>query len=218
MELQQLINAAPLLLRALEQTLLIAAASIVISVALGLALAEIGLLGGRAATFVTRCLIEAVRGVPLLVFVFLTYYLLPKAGLNVDTIYSGSIALSLFFAVYAAEIFRGAFRTIPKVQAEAGLALGMRTWQIQFIVLLPQAVRVALPSLMNLSAIMIKATSVVSIIGVWELTLATQEIVMRTLSPFTFFTAALVMYFVLCYGTVTTGALLAKRLNKAQRA
>jgi ABC-type amino acid transport system permease subunit len=93
----------------------------------------------------------------------------------------------------------------------------MGHWKIQIVVLLPQALRIALPALMNLAAIVIKATSVVSIIGVWELTLATNEAVMRTLAPFTFFIAALAMYFVLCYGTVRCAALLSKRLNRSQR-
>jgi His/Glu/Gln/Arg/opine family amino acid ABC transporter permease subunit len=218
MEFQLLLNAAPLLGKALVQTLYISLFAICLSFFLGFLLAEVSILGGRTAAFITRCVIEAVRGIPLLVFVFLVYYLLPKLGLNVETMYSGCIALSVFFAVYVAEIFRGAFRTISKVQTEAGMALGMSAWKIQVIVLLPQALRIALPSLMNLAAIVIKATSVVSIIGVWELTLATQELVMRTLAPFTFFIAALVMYFILCYGTVRSATYLSVRLNKSQRA
>jgi His/Glu/Gln/Arg/opine family amino acid ABC transporter permease subunit len=217
MEYQMLLNAAPLLGKALGQTLLISLVSICIAFALGFLLAEASILGGRAVALATRCLIEAVRGIPLLVFVFLTYYLLPKIGLHVDTMYSGCIALSIFFAMFVAEILRGAFTAISSVQTEAGMALGMGYWKIQAIVLLPQALRIALPSLMNLAAIVIKATSVVSIIGVWELTLATNELVMRTLAPFTFFIAALAMYFVLCYGTVCSANYLSSRLGKSQR-
>jgi His/Glu/Gln/Arg/opine family amino acid ABC transporter permease subunit len=217
MEFHQLLNAAPLLFKALGQTLWIALVAIVLSFVMGFLLAEISLLGGRVVGFLTRCLTEAVRGIPLLVFVFLIYYLLPKVGLNIDTMYSGCVALSIFFAMYVAEILRGAFRTISKVQTEAGMALGMSAWKVQTIVLLPQALRIAMPSLMNLAAIVIKATSVVSIIGVWELTLATNELVMRTMAPFTFFIAALVMYFVLCYGTVRSASYFSNRLNKSQR-
>jgi His/Glu/Gln/Arg/opine family amino acid ABC transporter permease subunit len=217
MEYQLLFNAAPLLAKALVQTLLISLIAIVLSFVLGFLLAEVSILGGRVAAFATSCLTEAVRGIPLLVFVFLVYYLLPKLGLNIDTMYSGCVALSIFFAMYVAEILRGAFRTISKVQTEAGMALGMSAWKVQTIVLLPQALRIALPSLMNLAAIVIKATSVVSIIGVWELTMATNELVMRTLAPFTFFIAALVMYFVLCYGMVRSASYLSRRLNKSQR-
>jgi His/Glu/Gln/Arg/opine family amino acid ABC transporter permease subunit len=217
MEFQLLINAAPLLGKALLQTLLIALVSITLAFTIGFVLAEISILGGKTVGFLTRCLTEAIRGIPLLVFVFLVYYLLPRMGLYIDTMYSGCVALSVFFAMYVAEILRGAFRAISKVQSEAGLALGMSNWKVQTIVLLPQATRIALPPLMNLAAIMIKATSVVSIIGVWELTLATNELVMRTMAPFTFFLAALVMYFVLCYGTVRCASHLSKRLNKSQR-
>jgi len=217
MAYEMLVNAAPLLGKALGQTLLISLISICIAFVLGFLIAEASLLGGRAVAFLTRCLIEAVRGIPLLVFVFLTYYLLPKVGLHIDTMYSGCVALSVFFAMFVAEILRGAFRTISKVQTEAAMALGMSRWKIQTVVLLPQALRIALPSLMNLAAIVIKATSVVSIIGVWELTLATNELVMRTLAPFTFFLAALAMYFALCYGTVCSANYLSSRLGKSQR-
>ena len=218
MELTQLLNAAPLLGQALIQTLLISLVSIVLAFAMGFVLAEISLLGGPVLAFMTRSLTEAVRGIPLLVFVFLVYYLLPRIGLQIDTLYSGCVALSIFFAMYVAEILRGAFRTIARVQTEAGMALGMSTWKIQTVVLLPQALRIAMPALMNLAAIVIKATSVVSIIGVWELTLATNELVMRTMAPFTFFIAALVMYFVLCFGTVRAASVLSKRLDRSQRA
>ncbi|MCW5259618.1 amino acid ABC transporter permease [Verminephrobacter eiseniae] len=217
MEFDMLVNAAPLLTKALGQTLLFSLISMCIAFVLGFLLAEVSILGGRVTAFVTRCLIEGVRGVPLLVFVFLTYYSLPKLGIRLDAMYSGCIALAVFFSMYVAEIFRGAFRTIPKVQTEAGMALGMSHWKIQIIVLLPQALRIALPSLMNIAAIVIKATSVMSIIGVWELTLATNELVMRTLAPFTFFVAALVLYFVLCYSMVRSATYLSNRLNKSQR-
>jgi His/Glu/Gln/Arg/opine family amino acid ABC transporter permease subunit len=218
MPIELLAKAAPLLLQALGQTLLLALVTVCIALPLGFLIAEAGLLGGRAAAFAVRCLVEAVRGVPLLVFVFLTYYLLPKIGVHIETFLAGCIALALFFSMFVAEIFRGAFDTIPKVQSEAGAALGMRRWKIQIVVLLPQALRIALPALMNLAAIVIKATSVVSIIGVWELTLATNELVMRTLAPFTFFLAAMAMYFVLCYGTVCGAGWLARRLGRSQRA
>lgn len=217
MELTLLANAAPLLLQALGQTLVLALITTLLALVLGFLIAEAGMLGGRLVAFALRCVIEGIRGIPLLVFVFLIYYLLPRLGIFIDTFYSGCVAMALFFATYVAEILRGALRTIPRVQIEAGKALGMRHWKIQLVVVLPQAVRIALPALMNLAAIVIKATSVVSIIGVWELTLATNEAVMRTLAPFTFFIAALGMYFVLCYGTVRSAAYLSKRMNRSQR-
>ena len=217
MEMNLFLNAAPLLLQALGQTLLLALVTTVLSLVLGFLMAQASMVGGRVVSFILRCVIEGIRGIPLLVFVFLIYYLLPKLGIFVDTFYSGCVALAIFFATYVSEIMRGAFRTISKVQTEAAKALGMSHWKIQFIVILPQALRIALPALMNLAAIVIKATSVVSIIGVWELTLATNEVVMRTLAPFTFYIAALGMYFVLCYGTVRCASLLSARLNKSHR-
>ena len=214
--IDMLLAAAPLLAQALGQTLLLALIAIVCALLLGFALAEISVLAGRWVALFIRILIEAVRGVPVLVFVLLTYYTLPVLGLRVDKFLAGALALSIFFSAFAAEIFRGALRTIPRGQTESGKALGMTTWKVQTIVLLPQMLRVALPALMNLAAIIVKCTSIVSIIGVWELTLATNELVMRHMAPFTFFIVALLLYFVICYSLVRAAQHLSNRLNQSQ--
>ncbi|PZP90893.1 MAG: ABC transporter permease [Variovorax paradoxus] len=210
-------GAMPLLLQALGQTLLLAAIASIIAMVVGFLMTQAGILGGRSIEFTVRCVVEAVRGVPLLVFILLTYYALPKIGIRVGAFSAGAVALGLFFACFVADILRGAFKIIPRVQTEAGKALGMGFWRIQTTVLLPQVLRVALPPLMNLAAIVIKATSVVSMIGVWELTMATNEVVMRTMAPFTFFLTAMFLYFVLCYGTVRCAGIASSRLNLSQR-
>lgn len=214
--MNMVIDSIPILAEALGQTLLLSLLAIVAAFLLGFILAEISILGGRWAAVLIRVLVEAIRGVPVLVFVLLTYYTLPMLNIHVDKFVAGSAALSIFFAAFAAEIFRGALKTIPRGQAESGKALGMTTWKIQMIVLLPQMVRIAIPALMNLAAIIIKCTSIVSIIGVWELTLATNELVMRNMAPFTFFLVALVLYFIICYSLVRAAHFLSLRLNRAQ--
>lgn len=212
-----LIAASPLLLEAVGQTLLLAAISIAAALVLGFFLAELSILGGRFCEFLVRFLVEAIRGIPILVFIFLTYYILPVMGIRIDKFYVAIIALAVFFSAFSTEIFRGSFRSISRGQTESGKAMGMSIWQIQTIVLLPQVVRTSLPALMNLAAIIIKATSLVSIIGVWELTLATNELVMRTMAPFTFFIVAMIIYFIICYSIVRTAQHLLRRMNLSQK-
>ena len=161
--------------------------------------------------------VDLVRGIPVLVFLFIVYYLLPVFGVVLPKFTSAIIALSLYFSGFVAEILRGAIASIPQGQIQAAVALGMLRRQVDFVVIYPQAIRIALPSLMNLSSIIIKATSVVSIIGVWELMAATREIVARTMLPFQFFIIAMLLYFILCFGIVRMAAQLEKRYAAAYK-
>src|SRR3546814_12966294 len=101
--------------------------------------------------------------------------MLPLIEVQMTGFAASIIALSLYFSGFVAEIIRGAIETIPRTQLQSALALGMRRFRAEIIVVIPQAIRIALPSLLNLSSIAIKSTSLVSIIGVWELTYATPE-------------------------------------------
>lgn len=157
------------------------------------------------------------RGIPLLVFLFLVYYMLPLLDIRMTSFAASIIALSLYFSGFVAEIVRGAIETIPRAQLQSALALGMQRLRAEVIVIIPQAMRIALPSLLNLSSIAIKSTSLVSIIGVWELTYATREIVVRTLMPFQFFITAMIMYFVICYSIVQINQVLERRLSRGYR-
>jgi His/Glu/Gln/Arg/opine family amino acid ABC transporter permease subunit len=212
-----LINSAPLLLQAIGQTVILAIATISCALILGFALMECGVHGGRGAALVVKIITQAIRGVPVLVFVFLIYYTLPVINVRIDKFYAAIIALSVFFSVFASEILRRAVTAIPVGQRQSGLASGMSRWEIESIVVIPQAIRIALPALMNLAAIIIKSTSIVSIIGVWELTYATNDFVMRTMQPFLYLFAAMAIYFLICYGLVLLGHRLAQRLNISQR-
>ena len=211
----QFVRAIPVLLDALGQTLLLSLATFVCAGVAGAFLAEISRLPSRAFRWTLRRYVDVVRGIPLLVFLFLVYYVLPLFGLAPSNFASAVIALSLYFSGYVAEILRGAIGAIPSGQVQGAIALGMRRWKIELIVIVPQAARIALPPLLNLSSIIIKSTSLVSIIGIWELTYATREIVTRTLLPFEFFVTAMAIYFVVCYGIVRLSGVLERRLAKA---
>ena len=215
--MDQIVRSLPVLLQALQQTLLLSGLTILLAALLGFAIGEISILGGRAASWLVRRYVEFVRGIPLLVFIFLSYYLLPAAGVQTDAFTTAVLSLVLYFSAFVAEIVRGAIRSIPQAQISSGLALGMRRFKVERIVILPQALRIALPPLLNLCSIIVKSTSLVSIIGVWELTYATREIVMRTVLPFEFFIFAMIIYFAVCYSIVRTSRIIERKMALAHR-
>lgn len=209
------IRSSNILLDALVQTMALALTTMVCAAMAGLLLAEISRSRYRVPRWLVGRYVDLVRGVPILVFLFLIYYLLPLFGLSLPRFFSAVIALSLYFSGYTAEVMRGAMTAIPSGQIQSAVALGMRKLQLELVVVLPQALRIAIPPLMNLSSIIIKSTSLVSIIGVWELTLATREIAVRTIMPLQFFTLALVIYFIVCFSIVQIGRYMEKRFAKA---
>jgi general L-amino acid transport system permease protein len=117
--------------------------------------------------------IEVVRGVPLITLLFVGHFLfplfLPQGGLNLDAIFRAGLALTVFLSVYSAEVWRGGFLAIHKGQEEAASALGLRGPQKLRYVLLPQATRVALPGLVATFIGLFKDTSLVTIVGVFDL-------------------------------------------------
>ncbi len=180
-------------------TIGIAAASIVLSAALGLLLALLHLFGGLAARLLIELYLYIVRGVPLLVLLFTVYYVLPYSGLALGAVEGGILVLGLYFAAFMSEAFRAAILSLPKAQWDAARGLGMGRSLMLRIVIFPQALRVALPPFVNTCLMLIKSTSLVSIIGIWELTAAGREVTERTFAAFQIFGGVALIYFCICY-------------------
>ncbi|MGC2969708.1 amino acid ABC transporter permease [Paraburkholderia aspalathi] len=138
------------------------------------------------------------RGVPMLVQLLLVYYLLPFAGINVSPIVAAISAVSLCSASYIAEILRGGFLSIPPGHLEAARMLGLSPFDMLRRILVPQAFRLTLPSLVNEMVLLIKASSLISVVGVAELTRTAQNIAASTYRPLEAYVAAGLIYFVIC--------------------
>ncbi|OOE33925.1 amino acid ABC transporter permease [Salinivibrio kushneri] len=181
----------PLLLRYLGITMEMAVLGLIFALALAVAIAlirvfRIPLLNGLAQVF-----ISFFRGTPLLVQLFLLYYGLPQvipALVGMEAFTAAVIGISLHFSAYMAESIRAAITSVDRSQMEASLAVGMTTRQAMQRIILPQAVRIALPSLMNYFIDMIKATSLAFTLGVAEIMAQAQ---MEASSSFKFFEAYL---------------------------
>ncbi|MFM0218509.1 MULTISPECIES: amino acid ABC transporter permease [Paraburkholderia] len=138
------------------------------------------------------------RGVPMLVQLLLVYYLLPFAGINVSPLVAAISAVSLCSASYIAEILRGGFLSIPPGHIEAARMLGLSPFDALRRILVPQAFRLTLPSLVNEMVLLIKASSLISVVGVAELTRTAQNIAASTYRPLEAYLAAGLIYFVIC--------------------
>jgi polar amino acid transport system permease protein len=202
-----------LLLNGAVLTVYLSLASAGISAALGLLLALLQLYAWWPIRAVVEVYLFVVRGVPLLVLLFAMYYMLPYAGIDVSATLGGIIVLALYFAAFMSEVFRGAVQAVPRGQWDAARALGMYGRWLMLIVVLPQAVRLAGPPFVNTCIMLVKGTSLVSIIGLTELTLAGRQIVERTLAPFAIFGGVAATYFCICFVLSTLGRWLERRTS-----
>jgi general L-amino acid transport system permease protein len=158
-------------------TLVVATWGIVTSIPLGLLLA----LGRRSQMRLVRifcvAFIEVWRGVPLIAVLFMAAIMFPlfvPAGTEFDTLLRALVALSLFNAAYMAEVFRGGLQAVPRGQYEAGRALGLGYWRLTALVVLPQAIRIVVPGIVNTCVAIFKETTVVLVIGLFDLLGAVQ--------------------------------------------
>ncbi len=153
----------------LVNTLLISAVSIVLAFILAMAGAVAKLSQNGVALGVANFYTSLFRGVPLLMQIYIIYLGLPQIGVVVDAIPAGVAALSLCYGAYMTEIFRGGIESIPRGQWEAARALGLSPGQTLRQVILPQAMGVIIPPTGNQFIAMLKDSSLVSVVGVWEL-------------------------------------------------
>ena len=208
-----LIASAPLLLKGVAITLLLTVSAAVIATLFGLMIAAAQLFGGRVFRIIAETYLYIVRGVPLLVLLFAMYYALPYAGINIDPVSGGALVIGLYFAAFMADVFRGAVLVVPKGQWEAGRSIGLLTPRILADIVLPQALRVAGPPYINTVIMLVKGTSLVSIIGLADVTFVGRQIVERTLAPFEIFGGVALIYFVICFVLSRCGAYLERRAS-----
>lgn len=150
-------------------TLYISAISIAVATVIALAgaiakLSKNGVIYGLA-TFYTSLF----RGLPLLMQIYIIYLGLPQIGYVISAVPAGILALSLCYGAYMTEIFRAGIESIPRGQTEGATALGLSPNQTMFLVILPQAMRVIIPPTGNQFIAMLKDSSLVSVVGVWEI-------------------------------------------------
>ncbi|GAA2082543.1 amino acid ABC transporter permease [Actinomadura alba] len=182
------------LLNGLLVALEVSLCAVVISIAGGLLLA-IMRMSRPPISYIAVVYINVFRGVPALVSVIWVYFGVSLLlGVDFSVFQAGVIALSLLYSAFMAEIFRSALSAVPAGHREAGQALGMRPIRVFFSVILPQAIKIALPNIGSMYIGMVKDTSTFTVIGLLEVVRVTQNVVSQTFQPFVLYTAAAAIY------------------------
>jgi polar amino acid transport system permease protein len=149
--------------------------------------------------------------VQLLIFL----YMLPHVGLDLPAIAAAILSVGMCSAAYTAEILRGAFQTIPAGQTEAANALGIAPISLWRRILVPQALRLGMPSLINELILLVKVSSLASVVGIGELTRVAQNITGQTYRPLEIYIAAAAIYFVINAIISQLGRLAERRMQGA---
>jgi polar amino acid transport system permease protein len=184
----------PLLARGLVTTLAITICALLLSVALGFLWAWMGISRVAALRWVSRAVINLVRGIPIIVQLFYVYFVLPDFGVTLNAFAAGVVGLGLAYSVYQAENFRAGFGSVDHTLIEAAQSLGMPEGMILRRVILPLAVRVVLPPLGNTSIMLLKDSSIASTITVTELTRAGQLLAISTFKNMEVYTLVAALY------------------------
>lgn len=209
--------AAPILLKGTLYTLIFAFSAMFGGLVVGFILAVARIIPSRAVQVPAIVYVSMMRGTPLLVQVFIIYYGLPSIGISFEPLTAGIIALSLNAGAYISESLRGAIQGISAGQWSAGYSLGLNYWQNLRYVVLPQALRLAVPAMSNSLISLIKDTSLVSVITVTELLLATKDVIATTFQPLPLYLAAAAIYWVLCLILEQVQARLERHFGRATR-
>ena len=156
--------------------------------------------------------VSFLRGVPLLVQLLLMYYLLPVIGIDVPALVAAVVTVGICASAYISEIWRGAIAALPRGQAEAAVAIGMGPRHVWTRVILPQAMVMSLPALVNELILLVKASSLVSIVGIMEITRASQAQAATTFRPMEVYLAAACIYLMINLCLAAIGRYLEHRM------
>ena len=203
----------PYLMKGAVQTIWLGLAGVGFGTVLGLILGILNAAMGGFTAGLINIYVFIIRGIPVLVWMFLAYYMLPQLGLIIGDKISVIGSLMIYTGAFVAEIARGAVLSIPKHQIDAAKGLGMNKFRTLWLVIIPQAMKMSIPPLLNNSVMMVKATAYVSVVGVWELTYAAREVVERTLAAFQVFFGVMCLYFLICYPLSIAARHLEKRYS-----
>ena len=199
-------------------TLLLSFTSIFISIAVGLFVALPGLSKNPWLRNFNRIYVEIVRSVPILVLILWVYYgLPPMTGLEINVFWAGVIALALSDSAFQAEIFRAGIQSIDRGQYEASHSISLNYKDTMRFVILPQAIRRILPALGNQLVYMLKMSSLVSVIGMQELTRKANELVVTEYRPLEIYTILVLEYLVLILVVSAGVRWLERRLKSDER-
>lgn len=182
-----------------KNTVLLAVFSVYLGVVFGVFLALMKISKNRIFNIISTSYIEFIRGTPLLVQLYIIYYGLPNIGINLPDFLAGIVALSVNSAAYVAEIIRAGIQAVDKGQREAARSLGMTHNMTMKYIIIPQAFKNILPALGNEFIVVIKESSIVSVIGIHELMYNADTVRGNTFQPFEPLIVVALIYFIITF-------------------
>lgn len=186
------------LLAGFNDTIQISLLSMIFAMSLGLLVALPALSKNKLLLWFNRCYVEVMRSIPVLVLLLWVYYGMPTLmDVSLDHFWAGVIALTIAESAFMAEVFRGGIQAISRGQHEAAESLGLDYWQKMRLIILPQALRQILPPLGNQFVYILKMSSLVSVIGLSDLTRRANELVVNEYLPLEIYTILVLEYLVL---------------------
>ncbi|KRB49200.1 ABC transporter permease [Rhizobium sp. Root708] len=195
-------------------TIEVSLGALAIAMLIGLVLATTEHLSdNRAAAFLIRAYVEALRNVPSLTFLFLLYFGLASAGLRMSSMVAAILGLGMIGGAVVVDILRAGFQSVPTGQNEAAAAIGLRPLPAFRLVVLPQGLRLALPSLGNYAVGLVKDTSLVAAIAAPEVMFNARQIVNETFATATIYGAAALLYLLLTFVVGQAFVLAERRLE-----
>ncbi|MDB5982353.1 MAG: transporter permease [Pseudomonas sp.] len=210
--LQELWIAREALLSGFLTTIQCSVMAIICGTVIGLFAGLVLTYGNTLSRLPFRMYVDLIRGTPVFVLVLACFYMAPALGWQISAFQAGALGLTLFCGSHVAEIVRGALQAIPGGQLEASKAIGLTFKQALGYVLLPQALRQILPTWVNSSTEIVKASTLLSVIGVAELLLSTQQVIARTFMTLEFYLFAGFMFFIINYAIELLGRQIEKRV------
>lgn len=220
-----LANYGGLLAAAMGQTLLLALCGLFFACIIGLVVGLMSVVKNRACNIIATIFVDVIRGVPMIVLAFYVFFAVPmllnnimhlntmlgiNTQLTLTALQAGTICLALNCGAYMAEIIRAGIESVDKSQMEAARSLGLSYWKAMAKVVLPQAIRTMIPSIINQFIITLKDTSILSVIGFPELVNTAKNVVANTMSAFQVWSIVALMYLIV----ITLLSRLAKRVER----
>ena len=213
-----------LLLEAMGQTLLLALCGLFFACILGLIFGLLSVLKSRVCNIISTIFVDVIRGVPMIVLAYFIFFGIPYllntiigiGGITLSALQAGTIALALNCGAYMAEIIRAGIQSVDKGQMEAARSLGLPYWKAMRKVVLPQAIRTMIPTIINQFIITLKDTSILSIIGFPELVNTAKNVVANTFNAFAVWGIVAVMYLIVITILSRVAKLLERRLNRGR--
>ncbi len=212
-----------MLLKAMGQTLLLCLLSLVFASIIGMIFGLMNVGHNRALNLIGTVYVDAVRGVPLIVLAYFIYFGIPTAlqslgftNFKLDALQAGTIALSMNCGAYMAEIVRAGIQSVDRGQMEAGRSLGLSYGAGMALIVIPQAIRTMIPSIINQFIITLKDTSILSVIGFPELTNVGKTVMGNTFKPLQAWAIVGIMYLIVITVLSKISKKIERRINRGR--